>query len=292
MSEKLNFKTKFIVIKNTIIGFFQENSFMHCAALSYYTVLTLIPTIYLSFVTFGQIIGQKTMVEIIGKFLKENVGIEDIKGILSFLDTVDFEKGNIVMEYIGLFFLLISVSALFNTLKFSINDFFDIEKTYTSKKKKIISDLKSRLTSVIILTFFGVILITTYFAQIFLTSFGTMIFKDLDFFQHLLFVIIQHGVAISSNLLIFLLIFKFLNDAKVSWKLAWKGSLFTSVLLYIGQLLIKFYLTNYFFAKDAGLAGSILIILVWMYYSSHIIFLGAKYIAVYAKQIGKPLIID
>jgi membrane protein len=282
----------FIITKDTLTGFFQENSFIHCAALSYYTVLTLVPTIYLSFASFGKIIGQENMVKIIGKFLKENIGINDVSGILDFLDQVDFEKGNFVMEIIGIIFLLFSASALFNALKFSINDFMDIDKQFDSKKKRIISDIKTRLTSIFILTFFGLVLVTTYFAQIFLVSFGNMLFKDLDFFQYIIFLIVQHGVAIGSNLLIFVMIFKYLNDAKISWKIAWRGSFFTSILLYFSQLLIKYYLTTYFFAKDAGIAGSILIILVWMYYSSHIIFLGAKYTSVYAKHIGKPLQID
>lgn len=281
-----------MITKDTLTGFFQENSFIHCAALSYYTVLTLVPTIYLSFASFGKIIGQENMVKIIGKFLKENIGINDVSGILDFLDQVDFEKGNFVMEIIGILFLLFSASALFNALKFSINDFMDIDKQFDSKKKRIISDIKTRLTSIFILTFFGLVLVTTYFAQIFLVSFGNMLFKDLDFFQYIIFLIVQHGVAIGSNLLIFVMIFKYLNDAKVSWKIAWRGSFFTSFLLYFGQLLIKYYLTTYFFAKDGGIAGSILIILVWMYYSSHIIFLGAKYTSVYAKHIGKPLQID
>jgi membrane protein len=92
--------------------------------------------------------------------------------------------------------------------------------------------------------------------------------------------------------IIFVLIFKYLHDAIVPWKIALAGSVFTSILLYIGQLLIKYYLTNYFFARDGGLAGTILVILVWMYYSSHIIFLGAKFTAVYARKIGKPLQVD
>jgi membrane protein len=75
----------------------------------------------------------------------------------------------------------------------------------------------------------------------------------------------------------------------VQWKLALAGALVTSILLYFGQLLIKYYLGNLFFAKDAGIAGTILILLVWMYYSSQIIFFGAKFTAVYGKMVGKTI---
>ncbi len=188
--------------------------------------------------------------------------------------------------------MLFSVSALFNTLRFSINEFLDLEKIFNDSKKKILSTLKSRLVSVLLLTLFGLIVILTYFAQTVLISIGTMIFKDFSEFQQFMFVTLEHILAVFSNVVIFMLIFKYLHDGKVSWKFAFKGSLFTSVLLYVGQLLIKFYITNYFFARNAGLAGTILIVLVWMYYSSHIIFLGAKFMKVYADKKNMPIQID
>ena len=72
-------------------------------------------------------------------------------------------------------------------------------------------------------------------------------------------------------------------------KLAAAGALITASLLYIGQLLIKYYLTHYFFARDTGIAGTLLVLLTWVYYTSQIIFFGAKFIAVYAKISGKPI---
>jgi membrane protein len=292
LDRKLSYKEIFDLFRETIVEFFKEKLFIHCAALSYYTVLTLVPIIYLSIVSFGKIIGQETMVTIIAKFLKENIGISDVAGIIDFLNDVDFEKGNIVMQLIGIFVILFSSSALFNSLKFSINEFFDIEKKFDSRKKEFLSGLMARLKSIILLTFFGFVVIITYFAQTIVISFGTQILGEIDTLMWFLYVFAQHILVILSNVIIFVLIFKYLHDAIVPWKIALAGSAFTSVLLYVGQLLIKYYLTNYFFARDGGLAGTILVILVWMFYSSHIIFLGAKFTAVYAKKIGKPLQVD
>ena len=69
-----------------------------------------------------------------------------------------------------------------------------------------------------------------------------------------------------------------------------RGAIVTSVLLYLSQLLIKYYLVNFFFAADGGIAGSILVIMVWVFYSSIVIFFGAKYTAVYAERVGEPII--
>ena len=288
-NKKLSWLEIFALLKNTIVEFFKEKTSIHCAALSYYTVLTLVPIIYLSIMSFGRIIGQKTMVEIIAKFLKENIGITDVTGIIDFLDQIDFENGSVIMQFIGVIIILISSSALFGSLKFSINEFFNIEKDFDTKKKVIMSNITTKLTSILLLTFFGLIVVLTYFAQTILISFGSKLLENLDTLQWFFFMFTQHILVILSNVLIFVLIFKYLNDAKVGWKIALSGSIFTAILLYIGQLLIKYYLSNYFFARDGGLAGTILVILVWMYYSSHIIFLGAKFTAEYAKAIGKPI---
>lgn len=280
------------LLKDTIIEFFKEKTFIHCASLSYYTVLTLVPILYLAIVTFGKVIGQKTMLIIISKFLKENVGITDIDGIMEFMDNIDFEKGNITLQIMGIIMILFSSSALFNSLKYSINEFLDIEKVYKTNKRAILASITARLSSILILTFFGLIVILTYFFQTFLISFGSELFKNMDSMQWLISGFTQHVLVILSNVIIFTLILKYLHDAIVPWKIAIVGSIFTSVLLYFGQLLIRYYLTTYFFAKDGGIAGSILIILVWMYYSSHIIFLGAKFTTVYARKLGKPLQVD
>ena len=77
----------------------------------------------------------------------------------------------------------------------------------------------------------------------------------------------------------------------VKWKIAFSGALATGLMLYFGQLLIKYYLGNYFFAKDGGIAGTMLVLLAWMYYTSQIIFLGAKFTAVYAKMVGQKIVL-
>jgi len=81
-----------------------------------------------------------------------------------------------------------------------------------------------------------------------------------------------------------------LHDGKVKWKLAFGGSMFTAILLYLGQLLINYYLTNFFFAANSGIAGTLLAILTWIFYTSQIIFLGATFTASYAKFVGKPIV--
>jgi membrane protein len=287
---KLNWKEIWIVVKTTFQEFFQHNSFQHGAALAYYTIFALVPILYLSLVTFGRVVGNEVMKEIIAKLLHEHIGIKDVNGIMDFLKDVDLEKGSFVLNVVGVVALLISSTALLASLKNSINTFFNVERTFDNRSKQIINNLVSRLISISMLGIIGLVVIVIYFAQTVLISFGNNIFDGMPEFTWLLGNFTRQGLSILSNVIIFTLLFKFLHDGVLRWKLAIAGSLVTSILLYLGQLLIKYYLGNFFFAADGGVAGTLLIILLWMYYTSQIIFLGAKFTAVYAKMVGFPIL--
>ncbi len=280
-----------LLVKRTIIEFFQENSFFHGAALSYYTIFALVPLLYLAFATFGKIVGSQKMVEIIGKLLKEKVGIQDVSGILDFLHGVNLEKGSLFLNVVGIFALILSSTAILASLRGSINEFLDINKKFESHGKLILGHLTSRLVSISLLMLMGVVVVIFYFAQAILLSFGSNLFDDREAMHWLVVVSVEHGLSFLSSLIIFTFIFKYLHDGVVEWKIAFGGAVFTAMLLYFGDLLIKYYLGNFFFARNGGIAGTMLVLLAWMYYSSQIIFLGAKFTAVYARMVGKTIVV-
>ena len=277
------------VLKQTFSGFIFEKGLFHGAALSYYTIFAMVPIIYLSIMTFGSFIGQQTMIDIISKLLREQVGIQDVSGIITFLQTINFEKGNFFLQVIGIITLLLSSSAILNELRSSINTFFEIQKTYDSKRKQLISNLLSKLLSVGLLALIASIVVITYFSQIILFSFSQKLFGGMLGFEKFMIVLLKFGISIVSNMLIFVFVFKYLHDGKVNWGKAWMGSFFTAILLYFGQVLIQYYLTHFFFAKDGGIAGVFLVILAYVYYSSQMIFIGAKFTSVYSNMTGFPI---
>ena len=278
------------LIKTTFIEFFQEKSFLHGAALSYYTIFALVPLLYLAFATFGKVLGNDQMGEIIGKLLKEKVGVQDVDGILSFLHGVNLEKGSFILNVVGIIALLLSSTALLASLKGSINEFFDIEKKFHDRKRLIMDHLLSRLVSISLLAIMGMVIVIVYFAQTLLLSFGSKLFEDAESIHWIVVNLFEHGLSILSSVIIFTFIFKYLNDGIVEWKVAFGGALVTATMMYFGQLLINYYMGHYFFAKDGGIAGTMLVILAGMYYSSQIIFFGAKFTAVYARKVGKTIV--
>ncbi len=285
----MNWKETKQLTKDSILEFSKENSLMHGAALAYYALLALVPLLYLCITYFGQLVGEEAILEMVSKMLEENVGLKDTSGIMEFLSDVDLLKGSPFLKVLGALALMFSCTVIFNSLKGSINEFYDIEKSKIGRKSKIIRSLGSRLLSFGLVIGFTLFFILLYFAEPIFLSLGSKLFDDAGVLNTVYAMLMKHLIPILTNLVVFGIIFKYLHDGKVEWINALKGAVLTSVLLHAGQLIIKFYLTHYFFGASGGVVGAMLIILAWVYYSSQIIFFGAKYIAVLSRMKGVPI---
>jgi membrane protein len=289
---KLSWKEVRTLFKRTFVEFFQEESFFHGAALAYYAVFAIIPIIYLAVISFGNILGQEEILRLIKVLLEEQVGLKDSSGILDFLSEVHFEKSSVILNIIGIIALMFSSSGLISSLRLSINEFYDIHVKIDDRKTQILYAVFIKLVAVFMLAVFGVTIVLLYTGETIFMSVSGKLYDSLHLEQQWIMSGLEHVVAIGINTILFSLVYKFLHDGKVVWKLALSGGLLTSFLLYIGQIGLKFYLTNFFFGSQMGIAGTLLIFLAWMYYSSQIIFLGAKFIKVYSELIGKPIIFE
>jgi membrane protein len=179
---------------------------------------------------------------------------------------------------------------LLNSLRSSINEFYDIEPEYHSSKRMILMTLITKLISIVFLTAIGLVIIIFYFAETIFMSISSDWLSEFHTIQWLFESFLHHAISIGSNVIIFMFMFKFLHDGIIKWRLSFYGAIFTSGLLYLGQMMINFYISNYFFGSSAGLAGTLLVILLWMYYSSQIIFLGAKFTKVLGDMLEMPIL--
>ncbi|MDX1651806.1 MAG: YihY/virulence factor BrkB family protein [Brumimicrobium sp.] len=286
--KKLSWSQILDLVKTTFREFLKGESFMHGAALAYYAIFALVPIIYLAISSVGLILGQERIIEIIAYLMESNMGIKDVSTFTDLMYKWGIGSGGtLVMKIVGIVVLLFTSSAMFNSLRNSLNAFFDVEAR--ASKNALIQGIVARGVSVGIMTILAIIVIVVYFAHSMLLSVGDQFLRDGGWLQTALILFLEHFTIIFINFLIFLFVFKYLHDGKMKWKIAFAGSIFTAILLYLGQLLINYYLTNFFFAADSGVVGTIFAILTWIFYTSQIIFLGAKFTAVYARKIGKPI---
>jgi membrane protein len=280
----------FYLAKDTLLSFFQERAFFHGAALSYYALFSMFPLLFLIISFLGRILGEDFILKMIKNFLVENVGLSNVDEIMAVVGTYNLDKGNIFLEIIGILFVLIASSAFLTSLRNSINEFYNIEKTIFKGRKAIQVNVFERLISLLFLAVFASVFLIIYmFHSVGLTVIHSWLDSSTDI-QVLILRIMDFSFSILLNYVIFLLIFKFLNNGKVTWRVASMGAIVTAVLLFLGQLLIKYYLLNMFVLGTAGIAGSLFIFMAWVHYSSQIIFVGAKFTFTFSKKIGSPIV--
>jgi len=294
----LSFKSKvynrlhviFYLSKDTLVSFFQERAFFHGAALSYYALFSMFPLLFLIVSFLGRILGEDFILKMIKNFLLENVGLSNVDEIMAVVGTYNLDRGNIFLEIIGIVFVLIASSAFLTSLRNSINEFYNIEKTVHKGRKAIQVNIFERLVSLVFLAVFASVFLIIYmFHSVGFTLIHSWLDSSTDI-QVFILRVMDFSFSILLNYIIFLLIFKFLHNGLVTWRVASMGAIVTAVLLFLGQLLIKYYLLNMFVLGTAGIAGSLFIFMAWVHYSSQIIFVGAKFTFTFSKKIGSPIL--
>lgn len=257
--------------------YIQEGAFHHGAALAYYTLFAFIPIIYLATSVYGRIIGQNNMRQIVSNLLQSGLGLEDSGTVLQLVDSMSIEKPNFMLELVSVGVLLYTCSAFMISLKRSLNEFFNVNKKNREAANIFMEIIGFRFLGVLLLAVFALVIILFYFLQMF-------IFSALTGWLHLNNGFVDFSLdslhiffTLLSNVLIFSLIFKYMHNAKVSWRIARNGAIVTSILLYLSQWLIGYYLRHYFIMGTLGVANSIFITLAWVHYSAQIIFFGAQY---------------
>lgn len=280
------------LLKKSVVEFVEEDSFMHGAALAYYAIIALVPIIYLSITYFGLIVGQDRVIEIVTHLLESNMGITDLTPLTDLMYKYNIGKGpNKVLQIVGIIALIFTSTAMFNSLSKSLNAFFGIKNEYDYRyNSRLLDNLLKRLISFGLMAIFGIVIVVIYFFQSILIGLSAELLSDGSKLQALLYSFLEHFSILFINFIAFSFVFKFLHNGIVRWRLAMIGALFTSFMLYLGQLLINYYLSNFFFAANSGIAGTMLAILAWIFYTSQIIFLGAKVMAVYARMIDMPIL--
>jgi membrane protein len=263
----------------------QEGAFHHGAALAYYTLFAFIPIIYLTTSIYGRIIGQDNMRQIVSSLLQSGLGLQDSGTILQLVEGISFEKPNFFLEVVSIGILLYTCSAFMISLKRSLNEFFNVAKKSREESNLFMEIIGFRFVGVLLLAVFALVIILFYFLQVFIFSALTNWLHWNNGFVDFSLQVLQVVLTLVSNVLIFLLIFKYMHNAKVSWRVARDGAIATALLLYLSQWLIGYYLHHYFVMGKLGVANSIFIMLAWIHYSAQIVFFGAQF----TFHIGKVL---
>ena len=256
------------------------------AALSYYTVFSLVPLLVLTISIAGLVFGTEAAQEAIMTQIESLVGPQSAAAIKQMLEIAQRPSSGALASAIAVVTLLLGASGVFAQLQDALNTVWGVEP---KAGRGLWGTIKDRLFSLMAVLGTGFLLLVSLVLSAALAAFGKMFQGRLPGHEgllHLADLAISFGVIT----LLFAMMFKLLPDAKIAWRDVWIGAGLTSVLFTVGKFAIGMYLGKADVGSAYGAAGSLVILLVWVYYSSQILLYGAEFTSVYANRYGSRIV--
>jgi membrane protein len=293
MFKKYRLKIKSIIrklyylIKETFSEFVDDNGLKLSASLSYYTIFSLPPLLIIIISLCGFFFGAEAVRgEIFGQ-INGLVGNEAAVQIQETIKNVKLSNINTFVTTIGLIILLIGASGVFAEIQDSLNFIWSIK---AKPKRGFLKFIKNRLMSFSMIGSVGFLLMVGLIVNSLMDVMNNRLTTRFPQDSIYLFYGLNLLVVYMIITLLFTVIFKSLPDGKIALRDCIIGASFTAFLFMIGKFAIGAYLGSSAIASVYGAAGSVILILVWVYYSAIILYFGAEFTKVYAHTHGKKII--
>ena len=270
-----------LLLNNTYQEWSDKDPFRQSAVIAYYAIFSIPGLLVLIIAIAGYFFGKDTVNhEILGQ-IATTMGTETATQVGEILTKSSESKSNVWNTIIGAVILLVGATGVFVELQKSLNYIWHVT---VSTKKGILPILKARLFSFGLILAIAFLLIISLVISTALAAFSNWFKVDTSSFVLIVFNVLNFIFSLAVLSALFALIFKILPDAKIKWKHVWLGSIVTGILFTIGKTGLAFYFGKAEPASIYGATGSIILILLWVSYSSMILFFGAEFTAVYAKM--------
>ena len=260
------------MLKKTFKEFREDKALMLSASLAYYCIISIIPFFVLLFLIAGIIFEPTGLIQIMLS-LASQIGGERAYLIMDLILGSAFSRSNTAISLISLVVLFIGATALFIHIQDVLNMIWNVPEKKMPTKKKIRFFFKKRIVSFFLIFVLVFLLIVFIISSFIISSLSYNLNPGLE----PIFNVINYGSIFFIITLFFGLIYKFLPDRKISNKAILKGSLFTSFLFIIGQILLGVFFNYVDIGGAFGVAGVLIAILVWIYYTSAIFLFGAEF---------------
>ncbi len=280
---KLLEKPFFIIAKNTFSGFMNDKGLKLSAALAYYTIFSLAPLLLLLISLAGLILGKDAIQGRIFQELHGLLGNAAARQIQDMIKAIELSGKSKPAFIIGLLTLLIGATSLFGEIQESINLIWRVK---AKPRKGWLKILKDRLLSSSLIISLGFLLAVSLIINGALLALTDRLARMVPEVTVWLANIINLLISFLVITLLFGAIFKVLPDVRIKWKTVRTGAFFTACLFMFGRFLIGFYISTTGTGSTYGAAGSIIVILVWVYYTAVILYMGAEFTQVYAEYKG------
>lgn len=255
------------------------------AALAFYTALSIAPLLVLSLRVAAVFFGDEAARGEIERQMQSVMGEQGAEAVQAMLKSANQPEAGTIATVLGLLTLLLGASGVFGQLQDSLNTIWEVRP---KAGRGIWGFLRDRFLSMTMVMGVAFLLLVSLLVSATLSFTGAYAFhglRDFAFVSHAANLLISFAVFAG----LFAMMFKYLPDVKIAWNDVWLGATMTAFLFTVGKFAIGMYLGRSSFASSYGVAGSLIVLLVWVYYSAQIVFFGAEFTQVYANRYGKKI---
>lgn len=286
---KAYFKQLWKVLLASFTGFSKDNGLKLSASLAYYTVFSIAPLLIIVISVAGLVFGQDAATERLYPEIVRYVGKTPAAQIQDALKHLALSGKSGIAVVIGVVTLLLGASSIFIEIQDSLNIIWRVKAKPKSGWMQL---LKNRFVSFSLIISLGFLLLASLIINLVISALKDQIqhfFPGIDSFTKVFVQALNLGITLVVITTLFGIIFKFLPDVKIKWRDVRSGAVFTAILFMIGQYLISLYIQYTAQGSAYGAAGSIIVILVWIYYTSAILYIGAEFTQVFAEASGSHI---
>jgi membrane protein len=284
----MKIRNAFTITGKALVDCFNNNVFKLAASLAYFTVFSL-PGLLIITIWIGKFIYGKEVVEnSLYDHLANLIGSSAAESIHQTVRAATTQSSSTIATIVGITSLVIGATSVFSEIQDSINYIWKL-KVKPRKGRGFVKMLFNRLLSFSMIISLGFILLVSLFIN------GAMdiLMNHLMARYPALTVVLIYMVNLLSTYLIaaiiFAAIFKVLPDARVEWRHVWRGAFVTALLFLIGKFLLSYYFSHTSVGSAYGTAGSIIAVLLWVYYSAIILYFGAAFTHAYVVHKGSRI---
>ena len=288
MTKKKNLTLKGIweVLKNSFTGFSNHNVMKFSAALAYYTVFSMAPLLIVIISLCGIFLGQEAVEGQIYGALAGFMGEDTAMQLQEIIKKASISGKDTIAAIIGIITLLVGATTVFAEIQDSINDIWGLKP---KPKRGWLKILKNRFLSFSVIISLGFILLVSLAVTSLIDGFSDILQARFPEVTVVIFYILNQAITLAVISLIFGVIFKVLPDAEIKWRDVISGSVVTALLFMLGKFAISFYISKSEVGSTYGAAGSLVVLLLWTYYSSIILYFGAEFTKAYAVKFGSEI---
>ncbi len=282
-SVKHFFTSFWIVLRDAFNGFLDDRGLKLSAALAYYTVFSLAPLLVLIISVVSIFLGEEAIRGEIFSQINGLVGNQAARQIQDMIKNVGLSGKTNTALAIGIVTLVLGATSIFVEIQDSINLIWRVK---AKPKRGWLKLLQDRLLSSSLVVSLGFLLLVSLIVNGIVIAMSGILTRYIPVVGVYLISAFNFGISMAVVTALFAIIFKVLPDAKIAWKDVRGGAFFTALLFMFGRYLIGIYIDTTSTSSAYGAAGSLIVILTWIYYTAAILYFGAEFTLAYANHFG------